>query len=118
MQHASSMATPMPNQLQSNLIPVGVQHAAPNYKGLIMPAKQNNDDLPSIGVIYETWLTTAQAAEKLGITRQAVIDAIKRWTGDENDPLAIRGVKLGKSGRGEWRAEPASVERYKRRYED
>jgi hypothetical protein len=113
------MATPIPNKLQSNLIPVGKTPCGlPHPKGLIMPTKQNNDDLPDDGYIYMNWLTTAQASEKLGITRQAIIAAIKRWTGDPNDPLAMRGVKLGTTRRGEWRVEPESVERYKRRYKD
>jgi hypothetical protein len=73
-----------------------------------MPAQQN-DDLPAIGVIYETWLTTAQVAEMHDMSTSAVVYLCS------HDRL--RATKVGSMGRGggEWRIDPDSAKNYKRK---
>lgn len=63
-------------------------------------------ELPSIGEIYETWLTTAEAAEILNMRQKSIGDAIRRGK--------LRGVKLGGLMRGEWRVDPASVAKFRK----
>ena len=63
-------------------------------------------ELPPIGVIYETWLTTAETAE---ITKMS--EAAVRYACLEK---RLRATKIGKH-RSEWRIDPDSAQQYKRR---
>lgn len=76
----------------------------PTERCLIVAHPNQDDDLPPLGEIYETWLTTAEAGEIIGMTQSAVIAAVKRGT--------LRGVKLGPKRRGQWRIAPVSARRY------
>lgn len=64
------------------------------------------NDLPPIGVIYETWLTTEETAEITGMSNAAV-----RYACIE---CRLRATKVGKH-RGEWRIDPESAQQYQRR---
>ena len=64
------------------------------------------NDLPPIGVIYETWLTTAEAADIIKMSEAAV-----RYACIEK---RLRSIEIGKH-RSEWRIDPKSARQYKRR---
>jgi len=106
MQQDSFIATTMQNPLKSSLIPVENVFDSLSQKGLIMPAQQN-DDLPAIGVIYETWLTTAQVAEMHDMDMSSVAYLCRK--------KILRSVKFGGEQRGEWRIDPIAARQYIRR---
>ena len=64
------------------------------------------NDLPSIGVIYETWITTEDAAQITNMSEAAV-----RYACIEG---RLRATRVGKN-RSEWRIDPESAKKYKRR---
>lgn len=64
------------------------------------------NDLPSIGVIYETWLTTEDAAQIMKVSEAAV-----RYACIEK---RVRATRIGKH-RSEWRIDPDAAHQYKRR---
>jgi hypothetical protein len=72
-----------------------------------MSDPKNDHDRPSIGYIYEHWLTSNQAAELLNMTRQGVHYLCKIGK--------LRATKIGTRVGGELRIDPDSVYRYHRR---
>ena len=69
-----------------------------------MPAENN---LPSIGIIYETWLTIEQAAKIMKVSESAARHACITQK--------IRSKKMGSKRRGEWRIDPLAARQYIRR---
>lgn len=65
------------------------------------------NDLPSIGIIYETWLTIEQAAKVMQVSESAA----RRACTDHR----IRSLKMGSERRGEWRIDPEAARQYIRR---
>lgn len=68
---------------------------------------EENNNLPSIGVIYETWLTIDQAAKIMQVSESAA----RRACVAEK----IRSQKMGSKRRGEWRVDPRAARQYIRR---
>jgi len=68
------------------------------------------DDYPSTDYILANWWTTNQSSQKLGISRQAVVDACKR-NPDHEQYLRSKLIGL------RWYIDPESIEQYPRRFE-
>lgn len=89
---------------------------------LQMTKKQENAD---DGYIVANWMPIKDVVEQLGISRQSVLAAIKRWEtyrDDEPDNLVDKegeyliARKIAVGGASFWYVDPESVDSYKRRY--
>lgn len=65
-----------------------------------------SNDLPSDGYVVDHWITTAQAAKRIGMTTQSVIDACRAGR--------LRAKKVGDKYRGIWYIDPEAADEYQK----